>query len=548
MILTTADLQPTFSVSGLQLPAVRNNHNSLPFVPTINSSQSKLQQHRNSHSPAVVLPNSGSTLLLAVPSVTSSRTTTGNFKPACYLQTFELSSGQQISRQALTRTNITSLNIGPELNKIEEPTVLYLQLSSDAQWLATIDEWLPPNRDTAPLAFDQERGRELQSQKREVHLKLWLWNDSMKTWELVSRVDSPHAKLHAPFDANNVLDLASDPSCVSFATIGSDQTVKIWKPSARRRHGKEIRDGTGRILSDWSCRQTISLETQAGVASDILHGAKLAYSPDGSILAAGYEQSSPPKVQLLNPTTGKIHRTLTGLQSGPLFRLGILGKYIITLSYELRIWDLVKNELGFGYALQNHGLSVGKLMAGTHLAIDSRHGTFAIATPTVEKTKKSLTKVKSLIVVFEPNSITPLFFSSMANGTKGILPIFGRKGYYVLDTAAEIRTLSPKVNAMPVSVRYLQEIKEQTQGLNNIYGNKGSKILKADDSDYEASRSTEPEFLCDVTKPDLEEDEAVVVNSDKLTQIFDTGSAFTLPPMTELFEQVANLFVRKAHP
>ena len=67
-----------------------------------------------------------------------------------------------------------------------------MKISHDGNWLATVDEWVPPMRDLEFLSHqgkDVERERQL---RREVFLKFWQWNKENDTWKLVSRIDAPH--------------------------------------------------------------------------------------------------------------------------------------------------------------------------------------------------------------------------------------------------------------------------------------------------------------------------------------------------------------------
>lgn len=547
MILSTSDLQPTFSVSGIQVPAIRKSATSLPFIPTVDAPSQDSVTKPNLAFPAVVSPSGSNSLLLAVPSSTVSRAGLTARNPACYLQTFDVGSVQQIAQQALTRTKATILNMGPESNTIEEPNVICMQISHDGQWLATVDEWLPPRRDIAFLAWDKEKEVQEQTARREVYLKIWLWNDLGKMWELVSRIDDPHASPSSTArDANVVLGLASDPSVAAFATVGNDFTVRIWKPSARRRHGREVRNQQGQSLSNWSCHRVVSLEPPffSGLCSQ--KTAMLAYSQDGSVVATGYQQSSPSTIYLIDPFPGVVQRTLTGLYTGPLLGLGILNQFLIILSNQICTWDLVTEEHGFVCALPSHGLSLEKLSTGTHLAVDSRHETFAISLLDIGKSSKDKTELKSQIIIFDPKTPRPLFDGSASNIVTALLPITSRKGYYVIDAAAEVRILSPIFSVFPVSSQSLASVaslESSPRGLENIYGNgtiRGSVAESNDDENLPGG-----EMLAAELAPVVEKEDTVVVSPDKLAELFNTGSAFTLPPMMELFEQVARLFTNK---
>ena len=546
MILSTSELQPTFSVSGIQVPATRRAGTTLPHLPTVDAPSRSSVPMQAQRFPAAVSSTGSGRLLLAVPSSSTSRQILTNKQSAVHLQTFDIGSSQQVSRQALTRTNVTDVNIGPESNVIEEPNVTCMQVSSDGQWLATVDEWMPPERDVASLAFDKERAVEEQAARLESYLKFWSWSDETKMWELVSRIDNPHASQSDPsFCHGRVKDLASDPSAVGFATIGDDGIIGMWKPSVRARNGLEMKGKNGKSLMSWKCRHTTALQTPESTTA-ITSGAKIAYSSDGSMLAAAHQSSPSSAIHIIDTFDGAIRWTKTNMYNGHLLGLAIASRYLITLSNCLQVYDLVTEELNFGFALHNYGFSLPKQIAMAHLAIDHRNNTFAIALPElVHKLSKGTTKVKAQVIVFDPASPVPLFSTSLPNTVTALLTAKERKGYYAIDSAAEIRTLTPS-QSLPMELMKVAGIEQApSRGLQDIYGNGTMIEPKANDT----SDDEEPARLQQFSSADvilsLPEPDAVVVSRDRLAEVFDTGSAGALPPVTELFERVAGLFAKR---
>lgn len=535
MILSTSELQPTFSVGGIQLPVARKPGISLPFIPNVEVSSPESAPQHNLCCQALVSPSDPGRLLLAVPSFTTSGLNSRIPNSSCYVQTFNVISGHQVAKQALTRTKDTTVSIGPKLNLIEEPNVIHMRISYDAQWLATIDEWLPPKGDITFLAFDKEGEVEEQLRRREIYLKIWLWDDQLGIWQLSSRIDNPHSSQSSiTLDSRAVLALASDPSSTSFATIGANNELRIWKPSIRRRNGKEVRGKDERQLMNWRCRHVTLLEDSNMVGKGTHQGAKLAYSLDGSVLAAGYRLSS--TIYLVDACNGTMQRILNFMYTGPLLGLEIIDRYLIILSHELRVWDLVTEEVSCGFKLQHYGLSLEKLVTTTHLAADAKSGTFAVSLP--EDGKSS----RSQIMIFEPKSSKPLFSTLASNTTVALLAAIGHKTYYVIDSAAEIRVVSSSQSMFMPSRLALVDKKGSPRGLENIYGtgntaeaDAGDKLNDEDVPKMELSRAN-------VLSP-TEKDDVVVVSQDKLAEIFDTKSAFTLPSTAVLFEQVARLFL-----
>ena len=277
MVLSTTELRPTFSIAGIQLPAVQQARVPLPLVPTVTTATLKKGAVQRSRFPACVSFSDPGRLLLAVPPATTSKQSSITSLNASYLQTFDVGAAHQISRQALTRTKVTTLNMGPESNIIEEPAVSQIQTSSDGQWLASVDVWMPPKRDLETFAFDQDSVLEDLVSHEEVFLKFWSWNADTKVWELISRTDNPHPPRSGhSYDQSSVLDLVSDPNSVAFATVGGDGLVKTWKPAIRRRNGLEVKSKDGKGLRSWHCQHATSLEMSELPAANGLLGAMLA--------------------------------------------------------------------------------------------------------------------------------------------------------------------------------------------------------------------------------------------------------------------------------
>ena len=538
MIISTSELQPTFSIAGIQIPAVQQARLPLPFVPTVTVATEKGAVQR-SRCPACACLSGPGRLLLAVPPATTSRQSALTPPNASYLQTFDVEAAHQVSRQALTRTKVTTLNMGPESNIIEEPNVTHIQTSSDGQWLASVDEWMPPKRDLEPFAFDQERALEELVFREEIYLKFWSWHDDTKVWELISRIDDPHASSSGNhYHQGGVLDLVSDPSSVAFATVGEDGIVKMWKPAIRRRNGLEVKSKDGKSLTAWHCQHTATLETSELTTENGLLGAKLAYSQDGSILAAGLQSSMASPIYIIDTYHGEIKSVHTGLYAGPLLGLGIVHKYLVTLSKELRVYDLVDDKLNYGVDLPAHGLSIEKPFIRSHLAIDTNNSLFAIA---IHQSTK--TDLGSQVVIFDPTDATPQFLAHLPSAVTTLLSAPRRKGFYAIDSAAQVRTIIPGKSMPSVSTLLPEDQPAPTRGINELFGD-GQKMLSHGDTSMGAELSL-ARFGNLTHEPGFENDDAAVVSQNRLAEVFEVGSSYALPPVTELFEQVASLYSGK---
>ena len=75
-------------------------------------------------------------------------------------------------------------------------------------------------------------------------------------------------------------------------------------------------------------------------------------------------------------------------------------------------------------------------------------------------------------------------------------------------------------------------------GLANIYGD--GKAIDAS-QEREVLKLTSGNILDER----VEDDDTRVVSSQKLAEVFEASSSFTLPPVSDLFEKVATLFAGK---
>ena len=539
MILSTSELRPTFSIAGIQLPAVEQARLPLPLVPTVTGTTPKKNAVRSSRFPACASFSDPGRLLLAVPAATTSKQLSTTPPNASYLQTFDVGAAHQISRQALTRTKVTTLNMGPESNILEEPTVTHIQASSNGQWLASVDEWMPPKRDLEPFAFDQERVREELISREEIYLKFWSWNTDAKVWELISRMDNPHASPSGQlYDRGGVLDLVSDPSSVAFATVGEDGIVKLWKPAIRRRNGLELKSKDGKGLRSWHCQHATPLEMSELPTVNGPLGAKLAYSQDGSILAAGLQTSGPSPIYIIDTYSGDIKSVHTGMYAGPLLGLGIAHRYIVTLSDELCVYDLVDDRLKYGIDLPPHGLSHEKRLAWNHLAVNDHDSLFAIDIPQISKTG-----LESQVAIFDPGDATPQFLTHLPSPVTALISASGRKGFYAIDSAAQVRTITPGQSMPSVPMVLSEDAGTPTRGLNDLLGS-GQRLLSQGEVRKDVGPMT-AQLGSVIDRLHMENDGAAVVSRDRLAEVFDVNPSYALPPVTQLFEQVAQLYYGK---
>lgn len=526
MILSTAELKPTFSVAGVQVPAVQVGRLKLPHIPNVDHPTEKTPQAQKLRPP--IIAGQSNHLLCAVPSATSSRIPSTLPLNASYLQTIDIASTQQISRQALTRTRATDLNVGPEANTIEEPNVVLMQASRSGDWLATVDEWTPPKRDMSSIACDDEQAAEAQQTRREVHLKFWSKNDDSKAYELVSRIDNPHA-----FEHNRVLDLAVAPGTSMFATVGEDSLVRVWVARIRMRDGSLVKDQQGGPLVDWRCDATVSIDVQPSTL------AKMAYSPDESCLAVACTSSSSPwTIKIIDPELGTSRTCPYGPVSGAVTGLSIIDRYLIVLTDQLHVWDLVNQQLAYGFTLAPELHPSKGLPTHNLLAVNAEHQTFAIALPcTKEVSSGTLApKLRSKVIVFKPTHPAPIFVSKALLRVTALTAAISRHSYITVDVDAQVRTITAgQAKSLPGTALP----KTLARGLQQIYGQTKDSVDQEAERRFSKSAANLASFS--VQSPP-EDDTATIVSPEKLAEVLDPGPRHAMPPVTELFQRVARLF------
>lgn len=536
MIVSTAELKPTFSVAGIQLPATKAGINAqFPLLLTVDAPQHDAIPPQKLRFPVVDGPSG---LLCAVPSATPSRVPSILPQNASYLQTFDVASAHQLSRQALTRTKATDLNMGPESNTIEEPNVSLMQISHDGQWLATIDEWTPPIRDLAMLTYSDAHAMDEAKNRNEIYLKFWSWAHETKMWNLVSRIDDPHASPSGFAErGNRVLDLITDPSSVGFATVGEDGTVRVWAPSIRQRHGSAIKNKEGEGLMGWKRRSAVALDAGAMSAQPFTE-ARLAYSQDGSCLAAACVSSSPWTVRFIDATSGTARIGPYGPFTMPLHGLGILDKYLLLLSDELYVWNVVTHELVYSIQLAT------QLSRVKHMAVDVHRGTFAVALSegTGSALERGQVRSGSEIMVFESTNPVPIFVQTLSQPATALIPLHGRAGYLAVNSSAEMHRITPRHGSIDPTTALPTPPQTPSRGLEDIYGGFGNQH---DVQAGPARKQIAAHISADGVDFRVDDDEAKVVRPEKLAEVFDVGAGYTMPPVTDLFERVARLFAGK---
>jgi len=498
MVLSTSELQPTSYVSNLMLRERRVSEEKIKRIPAI-------------------LHHTHPTLVaLAVPADHSVRSSAA--EKATLLQTYDIRAQQHSQRQALVRNNITALNVDSSGKSIQEPDVTHLEISYNGKWLASVDEWTPPEDDLKPLHPANE---DILSHVKEIFLKFWSKNESTQSWELVTKIQSPHP-LHKT-SSTSILDLKANPQHPEYSTMSSDGSINIWTPKSRHRNGLPILDKSGAQLYTWTCTHTI--EISLPIKTPILTTSALAYSPDGSVLTASSNKS--PYIHFIDPVTGTIQHTQHGSHHGRFSYLIFLNHHLITISKDLRLYNTVSGDLIYALALHSS-------ISDVHLAANQLDQTFAVVCllPTfMSEKKEGNAKARSQVMVFNLKSATPIFRKIVDGTIEILLPLPKAKGYLTINDEAELvylRQLGSTVAGTNLKGPLSEEAMRATRDLENIFGRRSIEGFE------EAGRA-----ITDVNV-DVEGDRGQMMQSYKaqssLSEVFNNHTSIL--PVGALFEQV----------
>jgi len=337
----------------------------------------------------------------------------------------------------------------------------------------------------------------------------------------------------------------ADQSGTGFATTGEDGFVKVWRPKTRLRNGRTVRGAKGGGLVNWSLawefeaeRQVEALEADADVAVRTLPtNAKLAWSLDGSLIAASFEVpgTSSGNVELIDALTGALKASCPGWYGTGLCALGLVDRYLIILSEELYVWDIVNDKLSYAFAIEYPlNLKREHIIHMAHLAVDQAHGTFAIAVPE----RKMPSRMASTVIVMEPGNPRPLHAASLPHVATALTATRQARGFVVLDAAAEIRILRPRGEA---GLQILQPLADMEPTLRmsdtEITGHE-----LVDDEEVDGAVDMAKVQAMDVDDEVMRQDDRPVVRPEQLTNLFDVGPSYALPPVRDLWEGVLRLY------
>jgi len=535
MVLSTAEMTPMSYISGLQSLAavekpVRAPKVQLPWLPT-STLPKPLAAATNPAEPSRLFLSVGNGQMASV-SDTSLSTP--------LLQTFDVSSFQSISKQPLARTNPTDANQTSTGHPVTEPTVTHLCFSHDGKWLASIDEWEPLQRDigsSAPGGLSTERWAR---ERREVFLRFWEKGENSSQFELVTRVNEAHANTHT----ERIFSIVADKKSHRFATLGNDGVVRLWRPKIRQRDGLTTTADDGRSLVHWSSTMSIPLADSNTLRSDVMPldtpasgegEGVLCFSEDGSTLFAAFGHSNDGLLYVIDSTSGHIRSIVQDMVRGRVRSLQNLSSHLIVLSDDLRVYDVVAEELQYGIRFPEFSRTDTPTF---HLSASTEAQVFAVSVSYSESTKHTKSRTEATeIAIFSPTDSRPLYFGHIQGRILSLLSAVGSSGFMAVDSGAQVWSLL-EATETTLLARPLAELNLEAVDGRETLDDQDAAILAADGADE--SEDDQEDNSASVDDEDDYAHEAVVA-PQALTEIFDAAPAFAMPPIEEVFYQVAGL-------
>ncbi len=527
MILSTAEMKPTMYVSGIQSLVLGDRPSKESLVRRVWRPVDEIAAPLV----ATVNPQSPSQVFLCVGNGQQASPEGSSSTPL--LQVFDISSFHGVTKHAIARTNPTDVNVTSEGVPITEPTATKLAFSRDGKWLASVDEWQPSERDAEAFLTGSKTPAEASRERREIYLKFWEVGAEDESFQLVSRINDAH---HTD-RTETVFDLASDPTSSRFATIGNDGMVRFWTPRLRKRDGLAATRPDGEPLRSWTCSRAVSLPIYEQDESIETHktaprSGAITFSEDGSILFAAFGPPSGALVVAIDTETGTFRDVVSGMFKGEIRAIKSLSSSLILLSEDLVVYDIVSDELLYSYSLKETSEAAKRL---TQLAVNYESRSIALVAPVANTGQGKMKKgARSELVVFSIGEDEPQLVQTFSHLIISVCAAPSSSGFICVDSAAQIWSVTEGAEQAPL----LQPLADL-----GVDGNAAPEelLLQEDEASDEEMQDADQ----DVEMDDDDGTHAAVVAPQRLAEIFNAAPAFAMPPIEDIFYQVAGLFSTK---
>lgn len=557
MIISTAELQPTAYIAGIQSVVT----NEKPTKDALVSRVWKQLDCAQSPVPFAINPRDTSKLHICVGNGQQA-SVSGEAPAAPWLQTFDLESFRTVSKHAIARTQPTDVNITSKGYPIVEPRVTHMAFSADGKWLASVDEWEPTSRDVHDMS---SRAKDLlKRHRREVYLKFWDVTAASSGGQeqaapvLASRINAPHTTAHA----ESVFGLVASHDSAKFASIGGDGMMRVWVPKLRTQDGITFKGVKGQSTYKWVCALAVDLgnNTSSSSKNELqLHGSdaatlttgSIAFSEDNSTIAVAYGTTDDGSVFMIDAESGAIRRVFHNLWTGTHCCIELMSRYVIVLSDDLRVYDVVADELR--YSIDKPALTENSwLKSFQMLAVDRVSGVCAAVIPRQGS--------QSVIAIFDPEHDNPVCQKLVNRRIVNFTSTANHSGFLALDDAAQVWTVNTvaeqnalrvaqSLDDMHLAVEQAAEQQVQQNTIELLASNDDDNDDDDDDehmaSDNEATAGREGDMDVDMDDDNDYNTHAAVVSREGLAGIFDAASMSTTGSMEELFYRIAGLVAPK---
>ena len=527
MIVSTAEMKPTMYVSGIQSLVLGDRPSKESLVRRVWRPVDEIAAPLV----ATVNPQSPSQVFLCVGN--GQQASVGGSSSTPLLQVFDISSFHGVTKHAIARTNPTDANVTSEGVPITEPTATKLAFSRDGKWLASVDEWQPSERDAEAFLTGSKTPAEASRERREIYLKFWEVGAEDESFQLVSRINDAH---HTD-RTETIFDLASDPTSSRFATIGDDGMVRFWTPRLRKRDGLAATGPDGEPLRSWTCSRAVALPIYEQDESIETHktaprSGAITFSEDGSLLFAAFGPRSGALVVAIDTETGTLRDVVSGMFKGEIRAMKSLSSSLILLSEDLVVYDIVSDELLYSYSLKETSEAAKRL---TQLAVNYESRSIALVAPVATMGQGKMKKgARSELVVFGIGEDEPQLVQTFPQLITSVCAAPSSSGFICVDSAAQIWSVTEGAEQAPL----LQPLADL-----GVDGNAAPEELLLQEDEFSDEEMQDADQ--DVEMDDDDDTHAAVVAPQRLAEIFNAAPAFAMPPIEDIFYQVAGLFSTK---
>jgi NET1-associated nuclear protein 1 (U3 small nucleolar RNA-associated protein 17) len=263
----------------------------------------------------------------------------------------------------------------------------------------------------------------------------------------------------------------------------------------------------------------------------------LAFSADGSVIAAAISWASdedPGVVHLIDANSTAIQRSLTEVDVVALSGLAILDRHLIVVGDSITVWDMVRDQLVYCVPVNTPGIDRFDRIPLVKLAVNEADSTFAVSLPRFENSNARFQRSSSTTQIFKPQQVGAIWSAKNSTVNLALASRYSERGYVTLDSAANIRVISPTSGAVQLPTPPPEEIPDQ------------SAYTQADDSmDVEDDDNLALPEIDSVFHS--EDSDAVVVKSEQLQQVFEeSGQSHATGSLTALLSAVIALHQKPA--